>query len=137
MTPSSHFVIASVFFFWISDWRIVSFTSASGVVFAGLIADSAWMMCHPYVVCTGFDSSFVFSAKETLSNSGTVWPFEIVSFPPFGAEPGSFEYFFASFAKLAPAFSCASMLSASFLLFTRMWRMSRLSCWVYVDLLSL
>src|SRR5438093_2108787 len=136
-TPSNHVVIVEVFFVWSSCWRIDSLTSFSGVCFAGFTAESAWMMCQPYVVCTGGDVWPVLSENATLSNGATVWPFVIVSLPPFGAEPGSFEYFFASVAKLAPEFSCASMLSASFLLFTRMWRMSRLSCWVYVDLLSL
>ena len=91
------------------------------------------MMCQPYVVCTGADSSFVLSENATLSNGATVCPFEIVSFPPCAAEPGSFEYFFASAAKSPPPLSCDSMVSASFLLFTRMWRTSRLSGFAYVD----
>ena len=67
------------------------------------------MMCQPYVVCTGAESSFFLSENATLSNGATVCPFEIVSFPPCAAEPGSFEYFFASFAKSPPLFSCVSM----------------------------
>jgi hypothetical protein len=58
-------------------------------------------------VWTGADISPVFRLKAVLSKAGTVCPLEMVSLPPFAAEPGSFEYFFASFAKFAPAFSCA------------------------------
>ncbi len=95
------------------------------------------MMCQPYCVCTGGEVSFVFSENATLSNCGTVWPFVIVSLPPIFAEPGSFEYFFASTAKLAPFFSCVSSVSASFLLFTRMWRTSRLAAVPYCVLFVL
>jgi hypothetical protein len=40
---------------------------------------SAWMMCQPYWVCTGFDSAPVRSSKATRSNGATVWPRVIVS----------------------------------------------------------
>ena len=66
------------------------------------------MMCQPYCVCTGAEMSPVFSENAILSNGATVWPFVIVSLPPCFAEPGSFEYFFASVAKSAPSFSCVS-----------------------------
>ena len=101
----THFVITSFFFCCSSCCRIESFTLSSGVVVGGLTAESAWITCHPYCVCTGRDSSPFFSENAVLSNGATVWPRTIVSLPPFAAELGSFEYFFASFAKF---FSCAA-----------------------------
>jgi len=61
-------------------------------------------MCQPNCVFTGLESSPVFRENATLSNSGTVWPREIVSWPPCAFELGSCEYFFASVAMSAPAF---------------------------------
>src|SRR5205823_2937243 len=124
---SDHFDIASAFFCCNSCWLIASLTCVNGVFFAGLTAESAWITCQPYCVCTGFESSFVFSENATLSNGGTVCPFEIVSFPPWLFEPGSCEYFFASAAKSAPPFSCAYSLSAVVSSFTRIWRTSRVA----------
>ena len=81
------------------------------------------MMCQPNCVCTGGEIWFVFSAKATLSNGATVWPFVIVELAAVRLRRAvSVEYFFASVAKSAPAFSCASIWSASALVFTRMWR---------------
>ena len=80
-------------------------TLASGVTFAGLTAESASMMCQPYCVCTGGEVSPVLSENATLSNGATVSPYVMVSLPPTFAELGSFEYFFASVAKLSPLLS--------------------------------
>ena len=49
-------------------------TDLRGVVVPAFSAVSAWMMCQPNWVFTGWESSPTFSAKATLSNSGTVWP---------------------------------------------------------------
>src|SRR5581483_791243 len=134
LTPLSHLFIVLLFFVCRSvlsiDWR----TLASGVVFAGLTSESAWMMCQPYCVWTGGDVWPVLSENATLSNCGTVSPLVIVSLPPTLAELGSFEYCFASFAKSAPFLSCVSSWSASDLLFTRMWRTLRDEGVVYDDL---
>jgi hypothetical protein len=56
-------------------------------------------------VWIGGESCPFLSANAVLSNSFTVCPRVIVSRPPFCADPGSLEYFFASVAKFAPAFS--------------------------------
>ena len=77
---------------------------------------------------------FCFSANAVLSNGATVWPFEIVSLPPFAFEPVSSECCFASAAKLRPAVSCALRASAFAFVLTRMWRTSRLSGWLYCAL---
>ena len=52
-------------------------------------------------------------------------PWATQSLPPWAAEPVSFEYFFASAAKLAPFLSFVSIVSARLLLLTRMCRTSR------------
>ena len=49
--------------------------------------------------------SFSFSRNAVWSNGATVWPFEIVSLPPFAFEPVSSEFFFARSEKSPPAFS--------------------------------
>src|SRR5215467_4318266 len=92
------------------------------------------MMCQPSTLCTGCEISFVLSEKAALSNGGTVGkhapavaPWAAQSLPPLAAEPGSFEYFLARAAKLAPFTSCALICSARFLLLTRMCRTSRVS----------
>ena len=73
-------------------------------------------MWKPNCVLTGSEISFFFSANAILSNSGTVWPFEIVSLPPFAFEPVSSEYFFASAAKSPPFFElrCRSSSACAF-----------------------
>ena len=72
-------------------------TCFSGVVERGLTLPTGSMMNQPYwALCTGAWITFVFCANTTLSNSGTVWPFETVSLPQLFFEPGSCEYFFAS-----------------------------------------
>ena len=53
------------------------------------------MMWKPNSVLTGFEISFFFSRNAVWSNGATVWPFEIVSLPPFAFEPVSSECFFA------------------------------------------
>jgi len=55
-------------------------------------------------------------------------PWAAQSLPPWAAEPGSFEYCFASAAKLAPFLSFVSIVSARLLLLTRMCRTSRVFC---------
>src|ERR687887_212314 len=85
------------------------------------------MMCQPYCVCTGLDNAPVCKEKATLSNGGTVCPFDTVNLPPCAALPGSLENFFANTAKFA---SCAATNrayneSACCLLLTRMCRTCR------------
>src|SRR5579862_7333982 len=90
--------------------RIDDATFDSGVVFAGLTAASGSIRNQPYcLVFTGFRSTPVLAvgANTALSNSVTSFPCVAVYLPPLSLEPGSFEYFFASFAKSAPALSCA------------------------------
>ena len=123
----THLVIASFRFCCSSCCLIEACTSFKGVCLAGLTAVKAWMMCQPYCVCTGLLNAPVFKLKATLSNGGTVCPFETVSFPPCAALPGSFEYFFAKTAKFA---SCAASnrayrLSASGFDLTRICRTCR------------
>ena len=66
-------------------------------------------MCQPYWVLIGVETAFVGSVKAAWSNAGTVWPFETVSFPPTFFEPGSCEYFFASWVKVAPLLARISL----------------------------
>ena len=86
--------------------------AAIGFAFcAFLTGPSAWMTCQPSFVCTGFEISFVFSAKATFSNCGSVLMqptdcfLQIVYLPPVAFDPGSCEYFVTSFAKSAPFLS--------------------------------
>src|SRR6185312_2503959 len=106
-TPSSHVCSAALRFCCSSCCLIDSLTCANGVDWRGLAFWSAWMMCQPYLLRTGFDSCPVRSANATFSNCGTNEPRVSVSCPPLAFELGSIEYFFARAAKLAPAFSWA------------------------------
>ena len=81
---------------------------------------------------TGSEILFVASANATLSNADTVCPREIVSLPPVLFEPVSWVYFVTSAGKFDPfGVSWLRTVSARTLVFTRMWRTSRLASCLY------
>ena len=89
--------------------------------------------CQPNCDLTGTEISLTSSFQAAFSNSGTIRPLETAPrAPPVSLEPGSSEYSLASFfqlASLGSASSSARTSSASALVLTRMWRVSRVSGW--------
>ena len=68
-------VIAWFLSVWSSCCLMVAATLFSGVADFGLTLESGSITNQPYCeLCTGAWTTFVFSVKATLLNSGTVWP---------------------------------------------------------------
>ena len=117
-----------------------SLASSKVCVLAGVTLVTS-MTCQPNCDLTGTEISLTSSFQAAFSNSGTMLALgdRGRTRRPLSLEPGSSEYFLATFfqlASLGSASSSARTSSASALVLTRTWRMSRVSGWSNCALLA-